>query len=184
MLSRIARGLYQMGRNIERAQNMVRILEVNHKMDLEREPLGAASGWVAIADAIPVEAQATTEAALYAELVLSDVHPFSVRHCIAAARTQGRSMRDHVSEEMWLHLNRTHLDLKPLGFDDILGIGRSEFNRRIEIFSDAFAGLADDTLIRGEAWSAGPMQTTVSAIVWRRSRRPACVIRTSSSSAN
>ena len=153
MLSRIARGLYQMGRSIERAQNMVRILEVNHKMDLEREPLGAASGWVAIAESIPIEAPATTEAVLYAELVLSDVHPFSVRQCISAARNHGRSMRDHVSEEMWLHLNRYYLDLRELDFGDILRVGRSEFNRQVETFCDAFHGLADNTMVRGPAWA-------------------------------
>ena len=62
-------------------------------------------------------------------------------------------MREHISEEMWLHLNHTHLEFKTLTFDSILEMGRSEFNRRVEIFSDALHGLADDTMIRGESWA-------------------------------
>jgi uncharacterized alpha-E superfamily protein len=152
MLSRIARGLCQMGRDIERAQNVIRILEVNHKMHLEREALRSASVWVAIADAFGVETLDANEAALYAELVLSETHPFSVRRCIASARGQGRSMRDHISEEMWLHLNRYHLELTELRFESIVRKGRSEFNREVETFCDAFHGLADNTMVRGPAW--------------------------------
>ena len=152
MLSRIARGLCQMGRDIERAQNMIRILEVNHKMHLERESLRSASVWVAIADAFGVETLDASEAMLYAELVLSETHPFSVRRCIASARGQGRSMRDHISEEMWLHMNRYHLELAELRFEDIVRKGRSEFNREVETFCDAFHGLADNTMVRGPAW--------------------------------
>jgi uncharacterized alpha-E superfamily protein len=61
-------------------------------------------------------------------------------------------MRDHVSEEMWLHLNANYHALADLKFESILRLGRSEFNRRIETFCDAFHGLADDTMIRGDSW--------------------------------
>ena len=62
-------------------------------------------------------------------------------------------MRDHISDEMWLHLNLHYLELRGLDFDAIVAMGRSEFNRRIEVFCDALSGLADDTMIRGEAWA-------------------------------
>ena len=50
MLSRIARGLYTLGRYVERAHNVVRILEVNHKMNLERASIDEANVWNAIAE--------------------------------------------------------------------------------------------------------------------------------------
>ena len=62
-------------------------------------------------------------------------------------------MRDHISEELWLHLNRTHLDLADLDFEQVLRMGRSEFNRKVEVFADAFYGLSDDTLMRSESWA-------------------------------
>ena len=155
MLSRIARGLYDLGRQVERAQNVARILEVNHKMNLERAAadLDESNVWTAISESFGCELERPSERALYQELVLGSQHDHSVRRCIAGARDEGRAMRDHISEEMWLHLNRTHLELRPLSFDDILRMGRSEFNRRIELFADALFGLADDTMIRGQAWA-------------------------------
>ncbi len=153
MLSRIARGLYELGRRVERAQHVVRILEVNHKMNLERASLDEANVWTAIADSFQCGLARPDEAGLYGELVLSEVHSYSVRHCIEQARDEGRAMRNHISEEMWLHLNHKHLELATLDFEAILRVGRSEFNRRIEAFGCAFYGLANDTMIRGESWS-------------------------------
>jgi uncharacterized alpha-E superfamily protein len=152
VLSRIARGLCDLGRQIERAQHVIRVLEVNHKMNLERAASDDANLWLAISEAFGCEGDAPSEEDLYRELVLSSSHPYSVRHCIEGARDEGRAMRDHISEEMWLHLNGMHLSFARLTFDEVLRIGRSEFNRRIELFGDAFHGLADDTMIRGEAW--------------------------------
>jgi len=152
MLSRIARGLYGIGRSIERAQNVIRVLEVNHKMNLERDRESEQSIWLAIAEAFHTQSDPPSESILYQELVLSFDHPHAVRACIRSARDQGRAMRDHISEEMWLHLNGTYLSLSELTFADILREGRSEFNRRIETFCDAFHGLADDTMIHGPAW--------------------------------
>jgi uncharacterized alpha-E superfamily protein len=153
MLTRIARGLHDLGREVERAQNVIRILEVNHKMNLERAAIEEANVWSAISDAFGCDSEAPSERSVYDCLVLSDSHPYSVRRCIRSARDEGRSMRDHISEEMWLHLNRTWLDLSDLTFERVLRVGRSEFNREIEVFCDAFHGLADDTMIRGESWA-------------------------------
>ena len=153
MLSRIARGLYDLGRAVERAQHVVRILEVNHKMNLERTSQDDREIWGAISDSFGCGLEMPEERGLYEVLVLSRTHVYSVARCIAEARDEGRAMRDHISEEMWLHLNRAHLDFKGLTFERIMARGRSEFNREIEVFADALHGLADDTMIRGEAWA-------------------------------
>jgi uncharacterized alpha-E superfamily protein len=152
VLSRIARGLYGIGRDVERAQNVVRVLEVNHKMHLERAPVDRSNVWLAISEAFETGLAAPDEASLYGELVFSPTHLHSVRRCIRSARDQTRAMRDHVSEELWLHLNQAHLELLPADFTGVLAVGRSEFNRRVELFADAFYGLADDTLVHGPAW--------------------------------
>ena len=153
VLSRIAQGLYTLGRSVERVQNVTRILEVNHKMNLERSAGRDRNVWEAIAHSFLCPVESYTERALYDVLVLSETHPFSVWRCLGDARDEGRAMRDHISDEMWLHLNLHYLELRGLDFDGILAIGRSEFNRRIEVFCDALYGLADDTMIRGEAWA-------------------------------
>ena len=143
MLSRIAHGLYDLGRYVERAQNVARILEVNHKMNLERASVDEANVWTAISESFECGLDRPSEKDLYDELVLSSSRIHSVRYCIENARDEGRAMREHISEEMWLHLNQTHLRLAELSFGEILRLGRTEFNRQIEVFGDAFCGLAD-----------------------------------------
>lgn len=152
MLSRIARGLYEMGRLLERAQNVIRILEVNHKMYLERESIEDGNVWSAIAEAFSVDVLRPDESALYGELVFSDRHPDSVLACIREARERGRAMRDHISEEMWLLLNGYYLDFREATFADVLRSGRTEFNRQVELFCDGFHGLAASTMNHGAPW--------------------------------
>ncbi|MEM9175263.1 MAG: alpha-E domain-containing protein, partial [Myxococcota bacterium] len=144
--------LYELGRSVERAHHVIRILEVNHKMNLERSARNDHEICAAISESFGCGLDAPDERSLYGALVLSPTHPCSVRFCVSEARDQGRAMREHISEEIWLHLNRTHLEFQRLTFDEILGIGRSEFNRRVEVFADALHGLADDTMIRGDSW--------------------------------
>jgi len=152
VLSRIARDLYQTARDVERAQNVVRVLEVHHKMYLARQVGGTTASWAPVCEAFGVEADAPGEEVIYDALVLSSSHPYSVRGRIASARERSRTLRECISEEMWEHLNRFHLEIAPLGFAGIRQLGRSEFNRRIELFCDAFHGLADDTMIHGAEW--------------------------------
>jgi uncharacterized alpha-E superfamily protein len=153
MLSRIALGLYGLGRSVERVQNVTRILEVNHKMHLQRSDGPGGRVWEAIAQSFLCPVEHYTERALYDALVHSETHPYSVRRCLREARDEGRTMREHISDEMWIHLNLHFLEFRDVSFDSVLEIGRSEFNRRIEVFCDALFGLADDTMIRGEAWA-------------------------------
>jgi len=153
VLSRIAEALYETGRDIECAQNVVRVLEVQHKMELARPTRSPEAAWLPLFHAFGVDpGDEPDEEALYGALVLGREHPFSARGRIALARQRARTLRDHLSEEMWEHLNRVHLELAPLRFADIRRIGRSEFNRRIELFCDAFHGLADDTMVHGPEW--------------------------------
>ncbi len=153
MLSRIAQGLYELGRNVERAQHVTRILEVNHKMNLQRAAREEGNVWAAISESFECALDGPDERSIYGEIVLGADHPYSVRRCIELARDEGRAMREHISEEMWLLLNETHLRLVGLSFESVLRIGRSEFNRQIEMFGDAFHGLANDTMIRSESWA-------------------------------
>jgi uncharacterized alpha-E superfamily protein len=152
MLSRIAQGLFAMGRDIERAANVARIIEVHHKMNLRGQGVSRKDSWPAITGAFDLDVPGTGEAAAYEALVFSPENEYSVLACVRRAREEGRTKRDHVSEEMWLHLNRFYLEFRGLDFDSVLRLGRSEFNRQVESFCDGFHGIADSTLLRGPEW--------------------------------
>ncbi|MDJ0788464.1 MAG: alpha-E domain-containing protein [Myxococcota bacterium] len=152
MLSRIGEALYGMGRDIERAQNVVRVLEVTHKMALVRQSLEDPLTWLPLYSSFDVAIDEPGEAELYERLVVDPQHPYSVSRCLREAREKGRSLRDHISEEMWAYLNRAYLGLLGLSFDAIRRDGRSEFSFRIETLCDAFHGIADDTMMHGSEW--------------------------------
>ena len=122
MLSRTAENLYWMGRYVERADTMARLLEVGYRMDMmpstgsgyhnEWESLVTASG----------SAQAF-EARFGKEFHQRDVetwlffdreNPSSVVSCFEATRQNGRAVRTALTSEMWDALNGTYLDMLEL----------------------------------------------------------------------
>ena len=152
MLSRIARGLYEMGSDIERAQNVVRVLEVTHKMSLLRDPLHGSEAWIAVCQAFEVEDPEPGPVPARAHLVESPTHPFSVTRCLGAARERARALREVISEELWEHVNRYYLELAEAPRETLRALDPVEFNRQVETFCDAFHGLATDTMIHGPEW--------------------------------
>lgn len=152
MLSRIGEALYWMGREIERAQDVVRVLEVTHRMALVRQSLDDPLTWLPLYAAFEVPTEEASEGELYERLVVDPTHPFSVSRCLRSARERGRSLRDHISEEMWAYLNRAHLGLQALSYEAIRQDGRSEFSFRIETLCDAFHGIADNTMMHSSEW--------------------------------
>lgn len=158
MLSRIAHVMYGLARHIERAENTTRILDVNHRMSLERayysdldvwSPILAISGSRDLFDSLYPEVSGKN---VYDFLLLSEDNPDSVLCCLRAARESARIMREQISEEMWGHLNRMHMELAQVGLQQVVGKGSSDFNYRIQSFCNGWHGLADNTMVHGQAW--------------------------------
>ncbi|MGE9266856.1 MAG: alpha-E domain-containing protein, partial [Verrucomicrobiales bacterium] len=118
MLSRVADSLYWLSRYIERAENLARLIEVSDQDSLDsasHEDHFAAV--LRVLDAGALYAKATEgEKGESLEighfLAFSEKNPDSIRACIGHARENARMVRDQISEEMWLELNRFHLFIK------------------------------------------------------------------------
>lgn len=158
MLSRIARGMYELGRRIESAENVTRILDVNYRMSLELDyfsdldvwsPMLAITGSRAKFDELYDE---LNEENVYDFLLLCEDNPNSVIVSLRLAREYARTMRERISEEMWEHLNRMHLEMQSLTLSEVQHKGSYYFNQRIQSFCNAFHGFADNTMVHGEAW--------------------------------
>jgi len=158
MLSRIARGMYELGRRVESAENVTRILDVNHRMSLELDyflDLDVWSPMLAITDSRELFDSLyddVTETNVYDFLLLSEDNPNSVLVNLRQAREYARTMRERISEEMWEHLNRMHLEMQAMELKEMLRKGSYYFNQRIQAFCNAFHGFADNTMVHGEAW--------------------------------
>ena len=158
MLSRIARGMYELGRCIERAENVTRILDVNHRMSLELNyfsdldvwsPMLSITGSRELFDSLYDEVNETN---VYDFLLLSEDNPRSMISSLNLARVHARGMRERISEEIWEHINRMHIEIQGVVLDEVINRGSDRFNRRIQLFCNAFNGFADNTMVHGEAW--------------------------------
>jgi uncharacterized alpha-E superfamily protein len=81
-----------------------------------------------------------------------DYHNSIVR-CLAAARENGRSIREIISSEMWEHLNNFYLELSTEHSLKMALQDPHRFFKIIQMRSHLFTGLLDCTMSHGEAWN-------------------------------
>ncbi len=153
MLSRVADGMYWIGRYMERAEHSCRLLSIGLDCANEagRAQAGAAAERAIMAVSFsPVD---VTQALGHAEeLTFGRVEASSVLYALGAARENARQIRDQISSETWETLNRLHLRV---GRADALEAWRREPARFYErAISDCrlFDGFMDTTMSHGEGW--------------------------------
>ena len=158
MLSRVANSIYWMCRYIERAENVARFISVNLNllldMPLEKEkhwePLIMTTGDQALFEkSCPNCAQD----AVINFLTFDRDYPNSILSCLAAARENGRSIREIISSEMWEHLNNFYLELADKLSRNMALTDPHRFFKIIQMRSHLFTGLMDSTMSHGEAWN-------------------------------
>lgn len=121
MLSRTADNLYWMGRYMERAETMARLIHVGWRMNLmpdtvdgyrnEWEPILQASGTFAAFEKKYGEA---VERNVVSHLFFDRDNPSSVAACVCAARENARIVRTALSSAVWDALNGAFQELKDL----------------------------------------------------------------------
>jgi uncharacterized alpha-E superfamily protein len=158
MLSRVADAIYWMCRYIERAENVARFISVNLNLLLDMpsekdrlwEPLVMITGDQALFEQKYSE---YTREAVIRFLTTDREYPNSILSCLAAARENGRSIREIISSEMWEHLNNFYLELADSGSPALALADPHRFFKIIQMRSHLFTGLMDCTMSHGEAWN-------------------------------
>jgi uncharacterized alpha-E superfamily protein len=123
ILSRVADGLYWMGRYLERAENTARLVLVTEEMSTEVYGLDeelARAEWRDLAEIFPGPAlpeRATRHvsglaAATLQALAFAPGHPQSVYFSLKRARDNARTVREALTVEVFVNLNETYQDLE------------------------------------------------------------------------
>lgn len=157
MLSRVADSVYWMSRYVERAENVARFIDVNFQLMLDA-PSGQDQQWAPLVattgdheDFFAREVTATEEKVIRF-LTFDGQSPNSILSCLRAARENARSVREIISSEMWLQLNRFYLMVKSAA-ETPGGMGHSQdFYEAVKQASHLFTGITDATMTQGEAW--------------------------------
>lgn len=122
MLSRVADSLYWLGRYLERAENVSRLLFVASETAVELEGLDEAlaqAEWDDLLAAVPGSEVGGLEFSLeeglavpyVRRLLLDEDNPVSVRHSLAQARENARSVREALTKEVFGNLNEVYREL-------------------------------------------------------------------------
>jgi uncharacterized alpha-E superfamily protein len=164
MLSRHANNLYWMSRQIERAENTARLLDVTYQMSLLPYRItDAALSW-AEPWALPLVINGL--ASTYYErnpgpvasdkvlrfMVLDSTNPSSIYSLMHAARENGRSMRGVMTSEMYEDLNSMWLELRGRSENALNNGGINEFFEWVKTQSHQFRGVTFGTMLRDEAY--------------------------------
>ncbi len=159
MLSRDADSMFWMGRYVERAEHVARLIRV-HLMLLtdvgDLTPVLEHQMWLTILSTMRAGAEPEGEGPISSRIArfmtFDQSNPSSIVSCIGKARENARAIRESISSEMWECLNglfwRVTSDEAQAQFED----SPDEFFFQIMNGSMLFQGLTDGTLARDQRW--------------------------------
>lgn len=153
MLARNAESLYWIGRYVERADDMARILDVTvHQLleDSTRNP-DAASRILLRVLGFPQPEETLDVWSLTDLVAFGREGHGSIADAVSEARENARGAREVTSSEMWECLNTTYNALSERT-RAARRLGPHEFLQFVEERAATFAGLADSTLVRDDGY--------------------------------
>ncbi len=161
MLSRVAHSLYWMSRFIERAENLARLLDVNHQLLLDFQGFNDTTikdHWGSILassgdEELFAKHYESADSRSVTEFFAFDLrNPNSILSCIFSARENARMVRDQISLEMWETINELYLFLHNRSADEMRATGTNEFFATVKRSAHLFQGLTAATYSRSEGW--------------------------------
>jgi uncharacterized alpha-E superfamily protein len=161
MLARVADSLFWLSRYLERAENHVRLIEVNLQLLLDFSNLDdekIKDHWQPILRSLCDEEAFSKLYEKADSLSVTDFLTFSLKNpnsivsCVFAARENARMIRDQISSEMWESMNELYLFLRSTNSKKIWKSGVHDFFREIRHHMHAFTGLTHATYPREEAY--------------------------------
>jgi uncharacterized alpha-E superfamily protein len=146
---------------MERAENVARFVDVNLHLMLDL-PTDTEQQWEPLVNT-------TGDRALYDEnfgeitrenvirfLSFDPDYPSSILGCAHHARENARSVREVISSEMWVQVNRFYLMVRRAAFSDFSEMhAPHDFFTQVKLAGHTFEGLMDATMSHGEAWHFG-----------------------------
>ncbi|HWV98887.1 MAG TPA: alpha-E domain-containing protein [Candidatus Acidoferrum sp.] len=157
MLSRVADSIYWMSRYVERAENVARFIEVNLQLMLDA-PSGQDQQWEPLVnttgdhEAFTKRFGEATQQTVIHFLTFDAENPNSILSCVRAARENARTVREIISSDMWLQLNKFYLMVTAAADNSSALANPYEFFTEVKNANHLFNGSAAATMTHGEPW--------------------------------
>lgn len=160
MLSRVAENLFWIGRYMERAENVARLVDVARRMSVLPREVGRplSNEWSSILIAAGSRAHFGEDIdriqmdTAVDHLVFDGENPSSVLSCIKAARENARSIRFAMTRDCWEALNSGWSEMKTKTPADVRGSGLSDFIDWVIALSAQFRGAVFGTMTRDDTF--------------------------------
>lgn len=160
MLSRVAENLFWIGRYVERAENIARLLDTARRMaaipgpgpDKHRNEWSSILASSGSDLSFPGDASKATRAEVIKHLALSPDNPSSIFSCMVHARRNARSTRDWLPSDCWRIINDSYLDLKDLPTRSLTVRSLSEVIESTKYACMAIVGAIESTVMRNETY--------------------------------
>jgi uncharacterized alpha-E superfamily protein len=165
MLARVADRIFWMSRQMERAENMARILGVTSNLllfgskELQRQNLLAPLTITGTAELFFERHEQLTLETLIDFLALDAKNPTSILCCLRWARENAHAVRWQITSEMWETLNGTWLEVRAIPRSRVTGAGATQFFDWVKDRSHMFRGVTYGTIVRGEAFNFSRLGT-------------------------
>lgn len=162
MLSRVAESIYWMSRYVERAENVARFIDVNLQLMLDAAP-DQGQQWLPLVattgdhEDFEKHFGVPTEQNVTHFLAFDPENPNSILSCLRAARENARTVREIISSEMWLQLNKFYLMVNDAAHSGLASGGLLNFFSEVKLASHLFCGVTDATMSHSEAWHFSQM---------------------------
>ena len=159
MLSRTAENLFWMARDMERAENTARMLDVSFRMALLPSTIDKqALHFEPILAIAPGDGRfhelygELTHETIIRYVALDPANPASIWSLIKLARENARAQRSAISSEAWESLNSTWLQVQNLDFAGLTRWGYRDFFDWVKERSHLFRGVVFGTMLHDDAF--------------------------------
>lgn len=164
MLSRTADCIYWMSRQMERAENMARLLDVMYQMSLmpgslTPELLRAPLEITGTEEAFSASGEKLTIDGVLRFFTLAPNNPSSIFSSLKQARENAHVVRGRITSDMWETMNATWLEARELNREKLRLMGYGKFFDWVKERSHLFRGVTFGTIRRGDAFNFSRLGT-------------------------
>jgi uncharacterized alpha-E superfamily protein len=160
MLSRVAENLFWMSCNLERAENVARLLDIGLYLELDAAASAGEDGQAPVELALailaapepPVTPPDADRMDLLVSLTFDRSNPQSILSLVALARENARGTQENLGVDAWSEVNRLYLYLRSPRARRRFEYGPSAFYTKIKQSCILFDGLIQNTLPRDEVY--------------------------------
>lgn len=143
-----------MSRYLERAEHTARLLDVHQNLILDMAPGGVEQPRMErLIESLNLHPDSVVlDDQILARLMFDDNNPSSIKANITQARENTRQVREQVSSEMWMQINKLYLQVKHANAVHVWSEAPHDFLLQVREGSHLFQGITDATMNHNQGW--------------------------------